>query len=184
MTEHLRPDQFVDALEGALPAEHAAHLELCDACRAELERLRTVHGDLLADDIPEPSPLFWEHFSARVHEATAREPIAAASWWRAGWRPVVALGAAAAVILAFLTPMRQAPAAPAGSSEPAVTATDLAFEDDGSWDIVMDLASGVAWEDLREAVVPVAGAADAAIEELTAAQREALVRLLKQEIGE
>ena len=184
MTTHLRPDEFVDALDGAVPAEHAIHLEQCEACRAELDNLRTLQGDLRADDIPEPSPLFWDHFSARVHEATAREPLGSTSSWRAGWRPFVALGAAAAVILALLIPMQLAPPVPADTSEAVATATDLSFEDDGSWDIVMDLASGVAWEDVREAVVPAAGAADAAIEELTATQREALVRLLKQEIGE
>ena len=48
----------------------------------------------------------------------------------------------------------------------------------------MGLASEIAWDDIRGAVTPAAGAADAAIEELTGAQREALVRLLKQEIGE
>ena len=90
--------------------------------------------------------------------------------------------AAAAVVLVLQ--MRSAPAVVAPALAPVTSTADLAVEDDGSWDIVMGLASEIAWDDIRDAVTPAAGAADAAIEELTSAQREALVRLLKQEIGE
>ena len=95
---------------------------------------------------------------------------------------VVAVAAAAAIVLVLQ--MGSTPAVVPSSPAPVTSTADLAFEDDGSWDIVMGLVSEIAWNDIRDAVTPAAGAADAAIEELTSAQREALVRLLRQEIGE
>ena len=35
-------------------------------------------------EMPEPSPLFWEHFSARVHEGVRAEPVDEPSGWF-GW---------------------------------------------------------------------------------------------------
>ena len=183
MTNHLRPDEFVDAMDGALPTARGAHLENCAACRAELDGLLSMQREARADDAPEPSPLFWDHFSARVREAAAREKQTPESWWRTGWQPIAAVTVAASAVVLVLQ-MRPAPAVVAPGLAPVVSTADLAVDDDGSWDIVMGLASEVAWDDIRDAVTPAAGAADAAIEELTSAQREALVRLLKQEIGE
>ena len=37
MTNHLRPDEFVDAMDGALAAARGDHLEHCAECRAELD---------------------------------------------------------------------------------------------------------------------------------------------------
>ena len=181
MTNHLRPDEFVDAMDGALSATRDAHLEGCAECRAGLDDLLSMQREAHADDVPEPSPLFWDHFSARVREATAREKSTPESWWRTGWQPIAALTVAAAAVVLVLQ-MRTTPAVVAPALAPVTSMT--ALEDDGSWDIVMGLASEIAWDDIRDAVTPAAGAADAAIEELTSAQREALVRLLKQEIGE
>src|SRR5437762_12868319 len=58
---------------------------------------------LLRDvDVPEPSPLFWDHLSQRVREAVANEPPPAPGWmnrlnvaWAAG-----VFGAVAVVVLA------------------------------------------------------------------------------------
>ena len=183
MTKHLRPDEFVDAMDGALPAARGAHLEQCAECRAELDGLLSMQREAADDDAPEPSPLFWDHFSARVGEATARENRTTAPWWRTGWQPIAALAVAAASVVLVLQ-MRSAPAVVAPALAPVTSVADGPSDADGSWDIVMGLASEIAWDDIRDAVTPAAGAADAVIEELTGAQREALVRLLKQEIGE
>lgn len=183
MTNHLRPDEFVDAMDGALPAARGAHLQDCTQCRAELDGLLSMQHEARADNAPEPSPLFWDHFSARVREAAARETITRESWWRTGWQPIAALTVAAAAVVLVLQ-MRPTPAVVPPELMPVTVTTESGLEDDGSWDIVMGLASEIAWDDIRDAVTPAAGAADAAIEELTSAQREALVRLLKQEIGE
>ena len=40
------------------------------------------------------------------------------------------------------------------------------------------------WDEVRQAVAPVEGTADAMLAELTPAQREALARLLEKEIGD
>lgn len=183
MTNHLRPDEFVDAMDGALVTARVAHLEDCVGCRAELDGLLSMQREAGADDAPEPSPLFWDHFSARVRNAAKREEHTPESWWRSGWQPIAALTVAAAAVVLVLQ-MRSTPAVVVPASAPVMSVSDMAFEADGSWDIVMGLASEIAWDDIRDAVTPAAGAADAAIEELTTAQREALVRLLKQEIGE
>lgn len=183
MTTHLRPDEFVDAMDGTLPAARTAHLEACAECRAEIDGLLSMQRDARSDDAHEPSPLFWDHFSARVREATTRETAPERAWWRS-WQTVATFAAAAATIVIALQ-MRPTPSiAPVATPAPVSSVAEIAPEDDGSWDIVMGLASEIAWDDVRDAVAPSAGAADAAIEELTAAQREALVRLLKQEIGE
>ena len=183
MTNHLRPDEFVDAMDGTLTTARRAHLEDCVGCRAELGDLLSMQSEARADDAPEPSPLFWDHFSARVRDAAAREKSTPEPWWRSGWQPIAALTVAAAAVVLVLQ-MRSTPAVVAPALDPVLSTADMAFEDDGSWDIVMGLASEISWDDIRDAVTPAAGAADAAIEELTSAQREALVRLLKQEIGE
>jgi hypothetical protein len=81
---HLTEAELVDLVDGALAPSRHAHLEVCNTCRtaeAELRKMLAQAGDV---QIPEPSPLFWEHFSARVHEgvrhAEAGEP---ARWF--GW---------------------------------------------------------------------------------------------------
>ena len=182
MTHHLRPEEFIDALDNTLSPARNAHLEQCEACRAELAGLLAITREAHADGVPEPSPLFWDHFSERVRQATGPDAATQQQWWRS-WRPVATLAAsAAAAVLMLLVLSKSGPAV--APSAPITTAAGATLEDDGSWDIVMSLASEIAWDDVRDAVAPSADAADAAIEELTAAQREALVRLLKQEIGE
>ena len=109
MTNHLRPDEFVDAMDGALSTARGAHLEHCAECRAELDGLLSMQREARADDAPEPSPLFWDHFSARVREATARESSTPAPWWRTGWQPIAALTVAAAAVVLVLQ-MRSTPA--------------------------------------------------------------------------
>jgi hypothetical protein len=183
MTNHLRPDEFVDALDGTLSPARDAHLGECAHCRAELDDLLSIQHEAQTDHAPEPSPLYWDHFSARVREATAHEKRTLEPWWRRGWQPIAVLTAAAAAIVLMLQ-MGSTPAIVVPTPTPVTATVDGASDDDGSWDIVMGLASEIAWDDIRDAVTPAAGAADLAIEELTGAQREALVRLLKQEIGE
>lgn len=183
MTNHLRPDEFVDAMDGALSTARGAHFEHCAECRAELDGLLSMQREAAGDDAPEPSPLFWDHFSARVREAAARQNHTTAPWWRTGWQPIAVVAVAAASVVLVLQ-MRSAPAVVTPALAPVTSVAEGSSEEDGSWDIVMGLASEIAWDDIRDAVTPAAGSADAVIEELTGAQREALVRLLKQEIGE
>ena len=184
MTTHLSPDEFVDALENALSPSRAAHLGGCDICRTEITELRAALADASAVSVVEPSPLFWEHFSARVAQAVEVDAAPARRWWQPVWKPVAAAAAVAAVVLAVT--LRSGPGTvTTPSGEAVITDTGiLALEDDGSWEFVVGLSADLAFDDVREAVTPAAGTADEAIAELTAEQRAALVRWLRQEIGE
>jgi hypothetical protein len=191
MTNHLRPEEFVEALDGALAPDLQAHLVACGQCRQELEQLRSLVGDVRGVDAPEPSPLFWDHFSARVKQATLAEPVpAAGAWWRQ-WsslpkllRPIgaVATGAVALALMFALRPVTPVPSSPSVESVPVSVPMPVA--DDGSWGLVVGLASGLEWTDVHEVAEPVSGTADAMIDEMTAAQREAFVRLLQKEMGD
>jgi hypothetical protein len=181
MSEHLRHDELIDALDDALVASRAAHLENCESCKAELARLRAVLHEVSGVGMPTPSPLFWDHFSARVRAATDGEPVRAAqAWWRTWWRPA-GIMAAAAGALALVLVLRPSIEAPKPADVP--TAKVAALPDDGSWGLVIGLASELDATDVREAAKPAAGTADAMLEELTTSQRAALVQLLKEDMG-
>jgi len=77
---HLTSDELIDAMEGLLPAERQAHLAACDACRRELAELSSVLGEAKRVSVPEPSPLFWQHFSSRVRTAIAAVALPAGGW--------------------------------------------------------------------------------------------------------
>ena len=81
---HLTEVELVDWLDGILTPSRAVHLEACDACRATAARLREAVARAQDVEIPEPSPLFWEHFSQRVHdgvrEASAGQPAGWLGW--------------------------------------------------------------------------------------------------------
>ena len=186
MTDHLRPDEFVDVLDSAPGASAEAHLADCERCRNELATLRSAVGDAASVLPPAPSPLFWDHFSERVRQATAAEDVPRAATWWDGWRRPVGLIAGAMAVIALAVVLR--PVAPAprtgGGAGTAAILESSAWVDDGSWGLVMGLAAELTWTDVREAAEPAAGTADAMIEELTPAQREELARLLQKEMGE
>jgi hypothetical protein len=69
---HLSPDERLALIESAGAPEHP-HLSACARCRAEVEEGRAALGDARLSEVPEPSPLFWEHLSARVSERMAAE---------------------------------------------------------------------------------------------------------------
>ena len=179
---HLSPEEFVDALDGTAAAATQAHLRECEQCRQELAAFESIEVEARSISAPEPSPLFWDHFSARVARATAEVP-ATRAWWNPGWR-VAAAVAASAIVVTLAVVMRPSETKLDESSLVASTESTPELEDDGTWSLVLGLASDVAWDELREAAAPAVGSADVAIAELDAVQRDALVRLLKQEIGE
>ena len=123
----------------------------CAECRADLDRLRSVVVEVQAAEMPEPSPLFWDHFSERVRQATAAAPTpVAASWWSAAWRPVAGVAAGLAVVmLPVLLWPRSGPVAlaPAGGERRAVSPRGVRPSrlavDDAPWDLFMSLASAL-----------------------------------------
>ena len=95
---HLSRDERLLALDGALDGTRQAHLAGCPACRTDVETLGGVLARVRAVDVPEPSPLFWDHLAARVGDAIAREPAPVPD--RGWWSPRLAWAAAAVVIAA------------------------------------------------------------------------------------
>ena len=105
---HLTPAELVDAAEGVLDASRQEHLDRCDRCRVELNALAEVLRDLPAAPVPEPSPLFCEHFATRVRDAIAaeqRERQRTMSWDGIRWSALVPLGAFAVVIEGTVEPV-------------------------------------------------------------------------------
>ena len=78
MRRHLSPDAVIDLVEGRGTPDAHRHAEQCEACRVLVDEARAAWALTSGADVPEPSPLFWEHLSRRVAEATAAEPAAGA----------------------------------------------------------------------------------------------------------
>ena len=113
MTPHLTPEELIDSRERQLPPARQAHADSCAVCRAEIARLDEVLLDVAAVDVPEPSPLFWDHLSARIRDRVAHEPpptagrehpLARLTDWLMGWgsAPRWAFAAALLVLCASL----------------------------------------------------------------------------------
>ncbi len=77
---HLNADQLIDLAEDAREESSAPHLQSCAVCRQQLMELRAMMTTVAEVDVPEPSPLFWDHLSSRVSDAVAAEPVRR-SWW-------------------------------------------------------------------------------------------------------
>jgi hypothetical protein len=189
MTTHLSVEELVEAAEGGLAAARAAHLDRCAHCQHQAAELGALMRDVAsAGDVPEPSPLFWDRMSDRVRLAIAAEP-AARSWWN-GWRPWAAMATALAALalMLFVRPASPPPADPdIVATADRIQPADVwlpPLEADGPWDLVVGLASELEWEDAQQVAPPRAGTADTLIEELSPAERERLVKLLKSEIGD
>jgi anti-sigma factor RsiW len=183
---HLRPQVLIDAAEAETAAErpatpdapgtpgrltHAvrAHLDRCDRCAARVRETRAAIAAARGlADMPEPSPLFWDHLSARVRHATAADPVAdRRSWGRAAWVPLVAGALAAAVML--MSPEEGTPGGP----------TPVVLGDD-SWEAVLAGAHGLSPDEVQ-AVAPWASPATL-VADLTPAEREVFARLLEREM--
>ena len=117
---HVQED-LTALLDGALPPAHRAeverHLEGCQACRAERERLAGALSLLGAlPPPPEPSPYFATRLAARLADepepGPARGLVERLASWR--WRfaiPAAALAAAAALLVVGVRQQRRDEAA-------------------------------------------------------------------------
>src|SRR5262245_18554740 len=113
---HLTPARLVDLAEGAPTEDSALHLAACDACRRALSELRATMADVggAADpagrDVPEPSPLFWDHFSDRVRDRVAEQGAPRPTWVDRWLRPRIVLPivatVAGAIMLTIVVPRR------------------------------------------------------------------------------
>jgi len=188
---HLSPDQLLDVAEGTRTGREFPHLESCALCARQLADLRNAISAARAVQVPEPSPLFWDHLSARIRTAVESEPPARGSLWfrGAGWR-LAPLAAVLGAILLVIWPGAPRVSSPVGNGAPTAVADptqadDLrAFDDDPALALLADLSVGLDWDAASEAgLVPSAGTVDRVVFTLSVDERVELHRLLQEALA-
>lgn len=198
---HLGLEALVDIVEGTSPPP--VHVETCDTCRRQLADLRDAMAVVVDVGVPEPSPLFWDHLSARIREAVSLEPSPRSSFWHAwSWRPAVAVAAVVAVaVLAVAFGVSRSRPGDAASEAARTTAVEpgepgepgeidaaplLEPTDasDPSLDLIADLSEGLDWEAATAAGWTTAtGSLDHAFNQLNEAERATLQQLLHEALS-
>ena len=197
---HLTDVEFVDLVDGTLAPARARHLDACETCRASVSAFRETLSRAADAEIPEPSPLFWDHFSARVQEGVRAESVAPSGWF--GWAPSTTVkwamsGALLTLLLVAAVWRGSAPRPASTASGPVATAfsTDPeAFDPDldEAWALVRTVADDVArdtpasdeiaWDEVATEGFGVRpGAVEHAMVALTGDERSELLRLLQAE---
>jgi hypothetical protein len=201
---HLTPEQLVDLADGVAAESASPHLQSCAACQRQLMDLRAMLSAVADVDAPEPSPLFWDHFAARVHDAVSVLPDTKWTVWR-GWRRAAGarlaalvaeprvIGGLAIVVIAVaiaFQPGRSGPASAPSTSAPVVDAPALTapiaapVADDPALSLVTDLAGELDWDSAREAGLTThVGLDDDDLSQLTSGERGELRRLLQAELS-
>jgi hypothetical protein len=190
---HLTSEQLIDLAEDGR-AVSAPHLQSCETCRNRLAELRATLSVAASVDVPEPSPLFWDHFSARVHDAVEAERAAGTSaLGRWSWLRISPLwpGALAAIVLAIVIVTSggrpgQPVSAPGGPTASAVgpLGDTLSMDDDPSLSLMADLTADLDWDAASAAGLTThVGVDNDAVIDLTDGERRALNQLLKGELA-
>ena len=143
-------------------------------------------------DVPEPSPLFWNHLSQRVREAVANEPAPAPGWinrlnvaWAAGVFGAVAVVVLAVVVTVHRGGRHEVDSVPAAVTNGVAQVNDAlpTLQDDASWAVMGDLASQLNLEDAAAAgLIATPGSAEQAVGQLSQDEQQAAVELLQQAI--
>ncbi|MBY0494154.1 MAG: hypothetical protein K2Y23_08045 [Cyanobacteria bacterium] len=177
---HLTPDELIDAMEGVLAADRQAHLATCEECRRQVEELASVLHDAKRVSVPEPSPLFWPHFSERVRVAIDQDAAAGTNWpaWLR-WQVLLPLGAMAMLILGL---MMTIPIDNDVRDAGQLTESAPHQAESESWGAVADLVGQLDVETASAAGVIEPGVAELAVLELTAEEQQELTRLLQAEL--
>ena len=187
---HLSPAKLVDLAEGSASEAEYPHLGSCGRCREELRQVRNALALAAEVEVPEPSPLFWDHLSRRIHDRMAAEPtpVARPPLWRA-WGLATAAGLAVVLIAVGLSqrsnvePSREhevSSEAAAGSAAPVERPEPAgAIAEDASFTFVAELAGDVDWESVVDAGLAARReAVDGAWSELSAEESAEVHRLL------
>ena len=187
---HLRPDELVDVAEGARAEQSVPHLASCERCRDQLVELKAMMSAAADVEVPEPSPLFWDHFSARVREAVAAEGAPRRSFWT--WPrlavPAVAVALATLLVAVAWNANRAAPLpTPVARTVPA-PAIELFSDtpsagDDTALNLVAELSSDMDFDAAREAGLAVGGGAEHAVTHMDTSELQELRRLLQEELA-
>jgi hypothetical protein len=200
---HLTDVEFVDLVDGTLAPARARHLDACETCRAKASAMRETLSRAADAEIPEPSPLFWEHFSARVQEGVRAGSVAPSGWF--GWAQNATMkwavsGALLTLLLVAVVWRASAPRPESSASGPVTTASSTGPADpdafdpdlDEAWALVRTVADDVArdtpasdeiaWDEVATEGFGVRpGAVEHAIVALTGDERSELLRLLEAE---
>lgn len=193
---HLTPQELVDLTEGTLDPDRLAHVTACAECREEADRLQVVLLAASEVEVPEPSPLFWDHLSSRVGAAVAAqdiEPIRSLSRWR-DWSvgrftaavTTVTVVLAVAVGLSMLRGSRtgvEVVSDSAGNDGAVELDTGLGASDESDWTLLTTMADAIDWQDSdTDGLLVGRQAIDGAVFLLSDNERRELVRLLEAEL--
>lgn len=187
---HARPDELVDVAEGARTEQSVPHLASCEVCRHQLAELKAMMSAAADVEVPEPSPLFWDHFSARVREAVAADGAPRRVFWT--WPrlavPAVAVALAALLVAVALDTNRPAPPqTPVARTLPApaveLFADPQSAGEDMALNLVAELSSDMDFDAAREAGLAVGGGAEHAVTHLDTTELRELRRLLQEELA-
>jgi hypothetical protein len=193
---HLKADELVDLAEGARAESSAPHLVECGQCRAQLADLRAMMSLVAADvPVPEPSPLFWDHFSGRVQQQVAAdaasrrlEPLAVLRTLLASGRLRAAAAALASLVIIIVATSRtRAPGwrtsvAEAPAAAPELFA-DAPIESDQSLSFVAILAADLDADAVAETGLARVGSADHAVTHMSRGELRELQRLLQEQLA-
>lgn len=179
---HLTPDEFVDRVDGVLPAEREAHLAGCPACRDEAEAMRVLLSEAATVDVPEPTPSEWAGLSARISAAVESEP--APGWGWLAWlrAPVlVPLAGVAMVVLALVVSVDRV--TPAG----APVVAEAPIESYEAWPALEGFLAAVDPAD-PDALTQIGldlrpGWTERVLDDLTVDEWQELERLVEMEVG-
>lgn len=190
---HLSPEEFVDLADGTLTPSRAAHADTCAACRQQADEIGAALRETAGLDVPEPSPLFWDHFSARVREGVSG--TAPSGGWRtrfgAGW---IAAAAAAAMVLAVFggarlaresAPVAKEAAAPTAPASHDVVAIDDTLDSANAdvWNVLVAAAADLEFDEAHAAGMTAdPSAIDRAVQRMSAEELGALAQLLQSEL--
>jgi hypothetical protein len=188
---HLTPDELIDLAEGARVESASAHLQTCDLCRGEVAALKSAISSAASVEVPDPSPLFWEHLSARVSESVAAEGSPDRAWrwgtmFRPSWSAVAMASVATAIAVAIyvtapreLRPTGPGPVAPDAAAE--VLLQPFGAVDDPSLILVADLTGQLDPDAVASAGwTNHAGGVEEVVANLTNDERLELQRLLQE----
>jgi hypothetical protein len=187
---HLQPDELVDLAEGTRAESSAPHLAECGACRHQLADLKAMMSAAADVEVPEPSPLFWDHLSLRVRNAVAAEGAPRRPFW--AWTrvaiPVAAAAMAALLVAVTSNTSRVTPPLPVSLAPVApVALVDLLSDPQSAGDtaltLVAELSSDMDFDAAREAGLAPRGSAEHAVTHLNGAELRELRRLLQEELA-
>jgi predicted anti-sigma-YlaC factor YlaD len=183
---HLRPEECVDAVDDTLAAERQAHLASCRECRAEVSRIASLLGRVREVTVAEPSPLFWGALSARVRGAIAGERVPRREFRWFEWPVLAPLGTLAVLVLGLVWAVSQGPGelrhTQVAVSPELFELAGEAAEIETPWELMAALVQDVDFDAADHQVVIVPGSADGAAGQLTAAEHQELLRLLREEL--